>query len=74
MFGNSKDKYYRILGLPLNASQDEIKKAYLELAKKYHPDRNKSPDAPTKFKQIKEAYEILTGKGPQENNNQQGNQ
>lgn len=70
MFGNKRDKYYKILGVPLNATQEQIKKAYMEKVKIWHPDRNKSPEAPKKFKEIKEAYEILSGKekdnsGPQ---------
>ncbi|CAJ1971717.1 unnamed protein product [Sphenostylis stenocarpa] len=52
--------YYRVLGVPENASQDEIKKAFHLLAKKYHPDANKSnPSAKRKFQDIREAYETL---------------
>jgi len=52
--------YYKILGVSKNASQDEIKKAYRELAKKYHPDANKNdPAAEKRFKEISEAYEVL---------------
>ena len=54
----SKD-YYGILGVDKNASADEIKSAYRRLAKKYHPDLNKAPDAAEKFKEINEAYEVL---------------
>ena len=54
----SKD-YYSILGVDKNASADEIKSAYRRLAKKYHPDLNKAPDAAEKFKEINEAYEVL---------------
>uniref|UniRef100_A0A1D1YID0 Chaperone protein dnaJ 1, mitochondrial n=1 Tax=Anthurium amnicola TaxID=1678845 RepID=A0A1D1YID0_9ARAE len=52
--------YYETLGIPKNASQDDIKKAFHALAKKYHPDANKNnPTAKRKFQEIREAYEIL---------------
>ncbi len=51
--------YYEILGLPKNATEQEIKKAYRRLAKKYHPDVNKAPDAEQKYKDVNEAYEVL---------------
>ncbi len=52
---------YKTLGLPRNASQNEIKKKYRELTKKYHPDKNKgSKEASAKFSEIAEAYEILS--------------
>jgi molecular chaperone DnaJ len=53
---------YDILGLKPDATDDEIKKAYRSMAKKYHPDKNKSADSENKFKEINEAYSILTGK------------
>ncbi len=56
------NKYLSILELNQGASEDEIKKAYKKLAMKYHPDRNKEPDAEDKFKEISDAYQILTGK------------
>lgn len=55
-----KRDYYEVLGLSKGASEDDIKKAYRKLAKQYHPDINKSPDAETKFKEINEAYEVLS--------------
>ena len=51
--------YYEILGVKRDASQQEIKSAYRKLARKYHPDVNKTPDAQEKFKDINEAYEVL---------------
>ncbi len=51
--------YYETLGVQRTASQDEIKKAYRKLSKKYHPDINKAKGAEDKFKQIGEAYEVL---------------
>jgi curved DNA-binding protein len=52
--------YYEILGIPKDASKDVIKDAYRKLALQYHPDRNKSPGAEEKFKEISEAYAVLS--------------
>ncbi len=54
-----KRDYYEVLGISKTASKDEIKSAYRKLAKKYHPDVNHSPDAPEKFKEVQEAYDVL---------------
>ena len=51
--------YYKTLGVDRNASQDEIKKAYRRLARKYHPDVSKEKDAEARFKEVSEAYEVL---------------
>ncbi len=56
----SKRDYYEVLGVGKNASEDEIKKAYRKMARQYHPDVNKESDAASKFKEAKEAYEVLT--------------
>lgn len=52
--------YYKILDVPKTASQKEIKKAYYQLAKKYHPDTNKDAEAAKKFQEVSEAYECLS--------------
>ena len=59
----AKRDFYEVLGVPKNAGEDEIKKAYRKLAMKYHPDRNQGEagkEAEVKFKEAKEAYEMLS--------------
>ena len=58
------EKYYKILELKNNATDDEIKKAYRKMAVKYHPDKNPNnkEEAEKKFKEVAEAYEVLTNK------------
>src|SRR5690625_743523 len=55
----SKRDYYEVLGVAKDASKEEIRKAYRKLARKYHPDVNKEDNAEEKFKEAKEAYEVL---------------
>lgn len=55
-----KRDYYEVLGVPRTASKEDIKKAYRRLAMEYHPDRNKAPDAEEKFKEVSEAYGVLS--------------
>jgi molecular chaperone DnaJ len=55
-----KRDYYEVLGVPKEASKDQIKAAYRKLAMQYHPDRNKSPEAEERFKEISEAYAVLS--------------
>ena len=51
--------YYQIMGIPREATQDEVKRAYRKLARKYHPDVSKEPNAEARFKEVGEAYEVL---------------
>lgn len=55
-----KQDYYDVLGVARGASADELKKAFRRLAMQYHPDRNKEPEAEARFKEINEAYEVLS--------------
>jgi len=52
--------YYEVLGVPRNATKNQIKDAYRNLALQFHPDRNKSPEAEARFKEISEAYAVLS--------------
>ncbi|WP_408954872.1 molecular chaperone DnaJ [Natroniella sp. ANB-PHB2] len=58
----AKKDYYELLGVDRNADKKEIKKAYRKLAKKYHPDVSDHPNAEEKFKEVAEAYEVLSDK------------
>jgi molecular chaperone DnaJ len=60
MATGTKRDYYEVLGVQRNASNDEIKKAFRRLARQYHPDVNKDDGAEAKFKEINEAYEVLS--------------
>jgi len=57
---SAKRDYYEVLGLDRQASQEQIKKAFRRLARQYHPDVSSSPDAEARFKEINEAYEVLS--------------
>ena len=57
----SKD-FYKVLGVSKDATEDDITKAYRKLARKYHPDLNKTKEAEEKFKDISEAYDVLSNK------------
>ncbi len=52
--------YYKILHIPRDANEKQIKQAYRKLALKYHPDKNPDPSAEEKFKEIAEAYDVLS--------------
>jgi DnaJ-class molecular chaperone len=64
--------YYKILGIAKGATEDDIKKAYRKMALKFHPDKNKAPGSEEKFKEIAEAYEVLSDKRKREVYDQYG--
>ncbi|MCP4760523.1 MAG: molecular chaperone DnaJ [archaeon] len=72
MSKKNKRDYYDVLGVQKEAGTDEIKRAFRKLAMKYHPDRNKDPSAEDKFKEIQEAYTVLSDSDKRSKYNQWG--
>lgn len=68
----NKRDYYEVLGVSKDASQDDIKRAFRKLAKKYHPDVSKEPDAAEKFKEAQEAYAVLSDESKRSQYDQYG--
>jgi len=68
----TKRDYYEILGVDKKASADDIKSAYRKLAMQFHPDKNKSPDAEEKFKEISESYAVLSDQNKRQQYDQFG--
>ena len=68
----AKRDFYEVLGISKSATEQEIKKAYRQLAKKYHPDVNKEDGAEDKFKEVQEAYEVLSDSSKRSNYDQFG--
>jgi len=71
---SAKRDYYEVLGVDKSSSPDEIKSQYRKLALKFHPDRNKSPDAQEHFKEISEAYAVLSDSGKRDLYNKHGHE
>ena len=69
---SAKRDYYEVIGVSKSASADEIKSQYRKLALKFHPDRNKSKDAQEHFKEISEAYAVLSDSGKRQLYDQHG--
>ncbi|RAP76737.1 molecular chaperone DnaJ [Paenibacillus montanisoli] len=67
-----KRDYYEVLGVGKDASDDDIKKAYRKMARQYHPDVNKAADAEAKFKEVKEAYDVLSDAGKRDTYDRHG--
>lgn len=68
----AKRDYYEVLGVPKTATDKEIKSAFRRLAKEYHPDLNKEADAAEKFKEVQEAYEVLSDENKRKTYDQYG--
>jgi len=71
---SAKRDYYEVLGVDKSSSPDEIKSQYRKLALKFHPDRNKSPDAQEHFKEISEAYAVLSDSSKRQLYDQHGHE
>jgi molecular chaperone DnaJ len=69
-----KRDYYEVLGVPRDSSKDQIKDTYRKLAMQFHPDRNKAPEAEEKFKEISEAYAVLSDDDKRQQYNTLGHQ
>ena len=71
---SAKRDYYEVLGVTKSSNPDEIKSQYRKLALKFHPDRNKSPDAQEHFKEISEAYAVLSDSSKRDLYDQHGHE
>ncbi|MBC7473157.1 MAG: DnaJ domain-containing protein, partial [Candidatus Sericytochromatia bacterium] len=70
----SKRDYYEVLGVSKNAGDNDLKSAYRNMAKKHHPDINKTPEAEQTFKEISEAYEVLSDQNKRARYDQYGHE